>query len=765
MKKVKFRKSLVSNVIALFLFFNILSILLFTYYTKQMEQSNSLTYARKSLLEIVEEKSELISIRFERVESHVQVLGAFMEKVLAEDNVSDKLSKEYIHEADGTISREKNSLKSDLEQSNLFVPNTAHDMEEIIEEINATEELDALFSKILENEEIIWAYIATENELLRCSPYSDLQDSFTSSHRQSGDIFYTMANDVNNPQRKAVWTKPYTDYLGTGWTMTCSQPVYDREGNLYGVIGLDVLVEGIKEEYFGEFNLGETGKVIWLDEDGNLFYHTDYNEKAQTQGAIYEKNLFEMEGIEEEELNAIRRALREESGITTFRKEATTQIMAYASVGDMGSTLIVRMDMDEFQAVETFDFRSITVILMIDLLLAILFAIMLYYRFSKPMKLLVGHANRISKGDFSSIIETPETDSEYYEIAQLNHAFAVMNRSVESYTETLLDKNKEISTIISSVNETLMIADLDGEIKMQSKEAPGITDMELVAAVKRIEKEKVSFGEQVVKNGQIYKNVYYPIIKENGQIDKIVISSENITQNILLEKEVQQLEKMAGVGQLSAAIVHELKNALARIKGAAYILNFTGNEEEKDEVRTISRAVEDAENVITTLLDFSKRDSGGGEMVHIGTLIHQILLLSKKELIGKNIKTNLNLDNDCYIFSTGREALKVILQNIILNAIQAVSCDGVLTISCGNEGGSVIIKIRDNGGGIKIKPKERIFEPFLSTKVNGTGIGLWITKRLVDSMRGTIHITEDERIEPGEAEFVIIIPEKEEGQK
>ena len=109
--------------------------------------------------------------------------------------------------------------------------------------------------------------------------------------------------------------------------------------------------------------------------------------------------------------------------------------------------------------------------------------------------------------------------------------------------------------------------------------------------------------------------------------------------------------------------------------------------------------------------------------------------------------------------------MKVILQNIILNAIQAVSCDGVLTISCGNEGGSVIIKIRDNGGGIKIKPKERIFEPFLSTKDNGTGIGLWITKRLVDSMNGTIRITEDELIEPGEAEFVIIIPEKEEGQK
>ena len=64
-------------------------------------------------------------------------------------------------------------------------------------------------------------------------------------------------------------------------------------------------------------------------------------------------------------------------------------------------------------------------------------------------------------------------------------------------------------------------------------------------------------------SGEVYRNRYYPIIKEDGRVDKIVVFSECITKNILMEKEVQQLEKMAGIGQLSAAIVHELKNALA----------------------------------------------------------------------------------------------------------------------------------------------------------------------------------------------------------
>lgn len=64
MKRVKFRKSLVMNIIAVFLVFNILSILLFTYYVMAEEENKSLEYARNSLREIVEEKSELISIRF-----------------------------------------------------------------------------------------------------------------------------------------------------------------------------------------------------------------------------------------------------------------------------------------------------------------------------------------------------------------------------------------------------------------------------------------------------------------------------------------------------------------------------------------------------------------------------------------------------------------------------------------------------------------------------------------------------------------------------
>lgn len=754
MKKVKIRKSLATNVILIFLIFNVFSILSFTYYVGAKEGSAALEYAKESMREIVREKSELIAVRFERIETQVQLLGIWTEKLLAKGGYGNALSQEYVFKDDGTIVRKRDETKDLADQSNIIVANTTEQNQALMEEINLTEELDEPFARILKNEDVTWAYIATKDNLLRCSPYQNLSSFFDSNHSQSKDVFYTMANAENNPERKPVWTKPYTDYLGTGWTMTCSQPIYDEEDELYGVICLDLAVENIKEKYFESFSLGETGKGYWLDQEGNIFYHTDYNDIAENQGQVYEKNLFEEESMSAEKEAALKQALSSDEGMELFMDDGTQKIIVYSKVSGTDSSLIIEMDMRELEAGTAFDLEKAAVLTVIDLFLACLFGVLLYFKFSRPMGRLTRSADKISEGDYSFINGT-EIDEDYYEIAQLNRAFRTMNHSIEQYTETLLEKNREISTIIETIEGTLMIVDMDGNVKLQSKDTQGIPKDHLMAAIDKIKTDQQVYTQQEVVEGEVYKNTYYPLFKGDKCADEIVVSSECITKSILMEKELQQLEKMAGVGQLSAAIVHELKNILALIKGAAYILNITEGAGAQKEIQTIMKAVEEAENVITTLLDFSRRDSNGWEMVHVGTLVHQILLLSKKETIRKNIHIHLDLDEMCYIYSNGREALKVILQNIIINAIQAVECGGEIKIKCRREQETAQIEIRDNGGGIEIRPVERIFEPFVTTKEMGTGIGLWITKRLVDTLEGDIRVDTEK---PGETAFLLSIP-------
>lgn len=746
------RKSLAVNIIAVFMVFNILSIVFFSLYVQKSDERESIKYARESSLEVIKEKGELISLAFEHIKNRTESIGMYMEDNLKQ-SVSSGLSPEYLHLDDGTITRIKDSNKTDLAQSNIIVPNTTPLSKELIREINLTEGLDKYFEQISETEDTTWCYIVTKENLLRCSPYSNLNNFFASDHSQISDIFYTQAGDKNNPEHKAIWTSPYYDYLGTGWTMTCSQPVYENDGELFGVICLDMSINKIKEKYFNDFSLGESGKNCWMSNEGQMYYHTDFDNITAEQGEIFEKNIFDTDISNDKEKILRNYVLKGGSGIKFFVEDGKETMLVYTQITNNDSVLFMQIDMSEFSALYDSSLNGLRLIVFFDVILAIIFAVILYKRFSKPMNKLIKQAERITEGNYASVHFEDETQGIYYEIIRLNQAFEAMRKSIELYTENLIDKNKEIHTILEAIDEGLMIVDLEGNVNLKSKEFVNIPNENLQKGIDTVATSKESMTEKIILGGEIYKNVYYPIIKSDD-VSKIVVSSECITKTELMKKELQQIEKMAGVGQLSAAIVHELKNILAVIKGAAYILNIT-NENGKEEINTIQKAVDEAENVIRTLLDYSGRDRNGSEMIHIGTVINQILLLSKKEIIRKGITVKKNIDNECYVNSTSREAIKVILQNIILNAIQAVNFDGRIDISCLQNNEEVIVKIKDNGGGIKIHPKEKIFDPFISTKEDGNGIGLWITKKLMTSLNGEIIIDEPNK---GETEFTLCIP-------
>ena len=111
-------------------------------------------------------------------------------------------------------------------------------------------------------------------------------------------------------------------------------------------------------------------------------------------------------------------------------------------------------------------------------------------------------------------------------------------------------------------------------------------------------------------------------------------------------------------------------------------------------------------------------------MVHVETIIRQIFLLSKKQMINKNLSFRIEIREEVYLYSKSRETIKVVMQNIIENAIQASRPDGEILISCKEIGSNLAVRVENSGDAIKPEQFEKIFEPFFTTKKDGNGLGL-----------------------------------------
>ena len=749
MGRRNFKDSMVTRLILVFLVGNIFYVALFAILSSYQTRNKSEQYAINNLEEIVKEKSQLISEGFTQIEDNTISLGIWYQKIYinSDEEKYKELPKGYIRNENGTISRLKNGSLSKGEQSALYVASNIKEDSSLYRDIAISEELDDAFAKVVENRMVTWAYLIDKNNVLRCLPYSDLTAQFTSDHDQRKDPFYIDANEKNNPRREAVWTAPYSDYLRTGWTITCSYPIYNKDDEFYGVVCIDLSLLKLGEQYFKDFSIGKTGKIYWLTKEGNIYYQSGMT-GDEHQGRLYSKNIFDEEKMGSDKRTAMKSALKGDSTTYMYTVKGSQKILFSSKVKDTDTVLLFEVDRSEFIPGKSLDANLLLILLLTAILMGVGFLTWLKHSFSIPMQGLVARANKISNGDYS-LCEI-ETKSDLLEVRELNRAFTAMNASIGSYTKSLSEKNQEINTILETIEGALLIVKSDGSIVVATRESVAVTPEIIEKTLKGLKAHPQIKSEQIVSGTEVYRNTYYPICDSAGKLTEMVVSSNCVTQSVLLEKEVQQMEKMAGIGQFAAAIVHELKNHLAVIKGAVYILSMSNQSRDiKEEVDRIERAADEAEKVIYTLLDYS-RDDEKMEMVHVGTVIKQILLLSRKTLIRQNIEVKEMIDDDCYINMGSPEALKLILQNIIINAIQAIGEDG-------RKDETVVVIVKNSGEPIPSELREKIFDPFYTTKADGNGIGLWITRRLTDALGGSVMVLEDDQ---NMTEFEIVLPVK-----
>ena len=204
-------------------------------------------------------------------------------------------------------------------------------------------------------------------------------------------------------------------------------------------------------------------------------------------------------------------------------------------------------------------------------------------------------------------------------------------------------------------------------------------------------------------------------------------------------------EKLAVLGQLAGGVGHELRNPLGAIKNAAYFLNMVLEEPEpevKETLEILEKEVATSEKIISSLLDFARAKPPMQRKVDVNHVVQEAL---SRATVPGNVEVVSQLDEALPVILADPDQLAQVFRNIILNGIQAMPEGGQLAIKTSEvfpkpPKSEVLISFADTGVGIPEENLERLFEPLFTTKAKGIGLGLAVTRTLVEGHGGTIEV-------------------------
>ncbi|MDA8233244.1 MAG: ATP-binding protein [Clostridia bacterium] len=205
--------------------------------------------------------------------------------------------------------------------------------------------------------------------------------------------------------------------------------------------------------------------------------------------------------------------------------------------------------------------------------------------------------------------------------------------------------------------------------------------------------------------------------------------------------QLQSMEKYAVVGQLSAGLAHEIRNPLTSIRGFIQLLqNKHQDGMDKEYIEIIISELDRVNNLVKEFLLLAKPAEPKQDLLSIHQLIKETMIFMEGEAILHEIDIKSDVPEDLPLVSLDSEQMKQVLINIIHNAIEAICYKGKIKIKGVYSLDKILLIISDNGPGIPETLLTKIFHPFVTTKAEGTGLGLAVTKRIIESHGGTIQV-------------------------
>jgi signal transduction histidine kinase len=239
---------------------------------------------------------------------------------------------------------------------------------------------------------------------------------------------------------------------------------------------------------------------------------------------------------------------------------------------------------------------------------------------------------------------------------------------------------------------------------------------------------------------------------------QVVVVLNDLTAAPIFKQNLKRLDQLANLDTLSASMAHEIKNGMVAIKTFFDLLAQKGEDAELTQV--VNRELQRINGIVTQMLRLAAPKRVAFITVRVHDLLDHSLRLLQHHISSKLISLQRQYKADPDVVHGDDAQLQQAFMNIFLNALEAMTPNGVLTVATeitqGPGGAQLLeIHIKDTGVGIAQENMGRLFEPFFTTKKNGTGLGLSISRLIAHEHRGTLHVRSE--INKGST-FILSLP-------
>lgn len=357
---------------------------------------------------------------------------------------------------------------------------------------------------------------------------------------------------------------------------------------------------------------------------------------------------------------------------------------------------------------------------------------------------------------FNNFSAASKSLEKYYNLLQERVRYLTMeleqkNRELNIALEEA-EKNRDyLDAILYNLEEAIIVLDHDERVNMVNKAATRLLQSEPEDIIGRpfssldftIEEE----GPDTIlyAKGKRYSVIlsHSKISDQSGLLRGSVLLIKDITRLRELEMQQERNQRLIAMGEMAAKIVHEIRNPLCSIELFATMLEKEITDPSlKGLAEGISTGISNLNNILTNMLFFARPHRPSVKRVNLMVVIEETLKMLSALIETWNVKVEKRLFDG--IVSCDPELIKHVMMNIIVNAIQAMPDGGILKIEMIRGGyeddKGITVDVSDTGIGIEREFLEKVFDPFFSTKERGTGLGLTIASKIMQSHGGFIKV-------------------------